>query len=202
MRSGIPWTLLHACAFMQNWGAPLGAQVRSDTVPSLAGAAPRAWVDARDVAAAAATVLTDPAPYASRVLPITGPESLADEAFAGIVGQAMGRPVRVLPSTPDDAIAEMAGLGVPPWLAMLRDSMTRALAEGQLATRVESIAGDLILRPRIDARRFARDHAPAWDAACRRPPPRVRASRTRCPSRLPRAPRRPSDAAAPCPRRW
>ncbi|HMS81570.1 MAG TPA: hypothetical protein PKC20_19015, partial [Burkholderiaceae bacterium] len=84
----------------------------------------------RDVAAAAATVLADPSPHAGRVHRITGPESLSVRAFAGIVGAAIGRPLRVERVTPEAALAALLAQGVPPERAALLASLARASADG------------------------------------------------------------------------
>ena len=161
VEGGVPWTLLHTAGLMQRWTTRLAAQVRAGTVASTEPDAGRPWVDVRDVAAAAATVLADPSPHAGRVHRITGPESLSVRAFAGIVGAAIGRPLRVERVTPEAALAALLAQGVPPERAALLASLARASADG-LTAPVEPSTRRLILRPQIDARTFARDYAPVW----------------------------------------
>src|SRR3712207_3407839 len=70
--SGVPWVVLRPNAFMQTLVRYLPALVDDRGVFSLpADSARTSWIDARDIAAAAASVLTDPRPDTGRVWTLT-----------------------------------------------------------------------------------------------------------------------------------
>jgi uncharacterized protein YbjT (DUF2867 family) len=95
------------------------------TIPSIdaagrfrvnAGGARISMVDERDVAAAAAVVLTEPG-HEGRRYDLTGPEALTFAEIARRPARAIGWPSTYL-DTPDDAIhALLLGEGMDAWLA-------------------------------------------------------------------------------------
>jgi uncharacterized protein YbjT (DUF2867 family) len=146
---------------MQNWITFMAPQVKTGTVYAAHGEAAQSLVDARDIAAVAAAVLQDPAPHAGRAYTVTGGESLTTAAFADVVGEAIGRPVRYQPVSSEQASAAMTGMGMPPWLVALMDSLNEVIAAGW-AAEVSPDVQALLGRAPIGARRFAADHAAVW----------------------------------------
>src|ERR1019366_787650 len=72
--SGIPHTLLRSNAYMQNVLALAPAIAATSSFGSAAGNALAGIVDARDVAAVAADIITSPAAHAGKTYWLTGPE--------------------------------------------------------------------------------------------------------------------------------
>ena len=115
--SGVPYVILRA-------NLPLQTVVRR-TIPSIdaagrfrvnAGGARISMVDERDVAAAAAVVLTEPG-HEGRRYDLTGPEALTFAEIARRLARAIGWPTTYL-DTPDDAIhALLLDEGMDAWLA-------------------------------------------------------------------------------------
>jgi uncharacterized protein YbjT (DUF2867 family) len=159
--TGLPTTFLRPAGFMQNWATFMAPQVKAGTVYAAHGDAAQSLVDARDIAAVAAAVLQDPVPHAGRAYTVTGGESLSTAAFAELVGEAIGRPVRYQPVSFEQANAAMAGMGMPPWLVELMDSLNRVIAAGWAAAVSPDVQA-LLGRAPIDARRFAADNAAVW----------------------------------------
>lgn len=159
--TGIATTFLRPASFMQNYATFMAAQVKAGTVYAAHGDAAQSVVDTRDIAAAAAAVLLNPAPHAGKAYTLTGGESLTTQAFLDQVGAALGRPVAYQPVSFDEAASAMAGMGMPPWLVTLLDSLNRVIAAGYTAGISPDVAA-LTGRTPITAARFAADHVAAW----------------------------------------
>ena len=92
--SGIDWTILKPTAFMQNflW---FKDPIAKGFLPQVTGSGSVSWVDTRDVARVAATVLThDNHQHATYFL--TGPETLDMKEAAARLSKALGHKVRYL----------------------------------------------------------------------------------------------------------
>jgi uncharacterized protein YbjT (DUF2867 family) len=82
-RSGLDWTFLRPAFFMQN----LTGQILNGVICSAAEDGRIGMIDARDVAAAAATVLTTPG-HGGRTYTLTGPRAVTFGEVAGVVSFA------------------------------------------------------------------------------------------------------------------
>src|ERR1700712_5503018 len=71
--SGLPYTLLRANAYMQNFLALAPAIAKTNGFGSSTGAGRIGWVDARDVAAVAAEITASPAEHIGRTYWLAGP---------------------------------------------------------------------------------------------------------------------------------
>jgi uncharacterized protein YbjT (DUF2867 family) len=109
--SGLGWTILRAGWFMQNLLMQAPAIAAGRLVAPL-GDARVAMVDARDVGTAAAAVLAGDG-HLGRVYVITGPEALRQAEVAGILSEALERPVAYVDVTDDEARAGLAAAGAP-----------------------------------------------------------------------------------------
>lgn len=90
--SGVPFTILRANAFMQNY-TRLITQSSERTFYGAAGEGKASLVDARDIAAVAAVTLTEPG-HQGQTYDVTGPQALANAEIASIVGRVTGRKIR------------------------------------------------------------------------------------------------------------
>jgi len=92
--AGVAWTFLRPADFMQNL---LGSACSVKHMGKLfhnAGDAQIASIDARDIAASAAAVLTaDIAAHASRTYSLTGGEAITKAELATLIGKAVGKQV-------------------------------------------------------------------------------------------------------------
>ena len=107
--SGIAWTILKPTAFMQNFlwfKDPIG----KGFLPQVAGHGSVSWVDKRDVAQVAATVLTGDG-HENATYFLTGPQTLDMREAAARLSKAIGHKVRYLdlPSPMFWAILRLAG---------------------------------------------------------------------------------------------
>jgi len=114
--AGLGFAIVRPNMFMQN--------IPENTMPSIeesgnfytnTGNARISMVDTRDVAAAAAVLLTEPGHHGEEV-DVTGPEAFGYDDVAVKLSAAMGRPVAHV-AVPDDAVrSALAGFGLGDWM--------------------------------------------------------------------------------------
>ena len=115
LRSGnSAWTVLAPNDYMQNALQVAGLVQERAMLPRLPAEAAVSSVDARDIAAVAAHVLTSEG-HEGRVYTVTGPEALTGEQVAERFSQALGREIAHVDTTPDQMRAALTGAGVPEW---------------------------------------------------------------------------------------
>ncbi|HLU28843.1 MAG TPA: SDR family oxidoreductase [Glycomyces sp.] len=142
--------LAFAPAMAQGWfGAPIG-----DAAVSA--------VDTRDIADAAAAVLTGEG-HAGRTYTLTGPRAVTHAQIAEALSAATGRSI-AFQDTPAEQFAASLSSFVPPWQleGLVEDYAHYARGE---AAEVHNDVADLTGRPARDLADFARDHAALFAAA-------------------------------------
>ena len=113
---GIGYTFLRPNPFFQGFLAFASMIARDGRFFAPIGDARVSAVDVRDIAAVAATVLTQPG-HLGKTYTITGPASITHQEAADAISGAIGRAV-TFSSVPPEAFAEgLKGLGVPSWQA-------------------------------------------------------------------------------------
>jgi uncharacterized protein YbjT (DUF2867 family) len=118
-------------------------------------------IDTRDVAAAAAAALADPA-TAGRTYTLTGPRAITHAQIAEALSAAIGRPIAFKDVPPEQFAAALDGV-LPPWqiAGLIEDYAHYARGEaGEVHTGVQDLTG----RPARDVTQFATDHAAAFSA--------------------------------------
>lgn len=143
-QSGVPHAILRPNLFMQN--------IPETTVPSIdgdgnfyvnAGEARISMVDTRDVAAVAATLLTEPG-HEGETYEVTGPEALSYGDVAAKLSAAMDRKIAYV-DVPDDAVrGSLLGFGLGEWLVGglvdLYQDYRRSGTDGYAAQVTDTIA--------------------------------------------------------------
>jgi uncharacterized protein YbjT (DUF2867 family) len=150
-RTRLDWTFLRPVFFMQN----LTGQILNGQIVSAAGAGRVAMVDARDVAAAAAAALTDPAP-GGRVYTLTGPQAVTFDEVAALVSSIGAADCLHRQVAPQQVREAMLRSGAERWFAADMARLHTMLAEGY----EDVLTGDLnwlIGRPGRDVTRFLQD---------------------------------------------
>ncbi|WP_127130209.1 SDR family oxidoreductase [Georgenia sp. SYP-B2076] len=104
-----------------------------------AGAGRVAGVAQDDIADAVTAVLLDPAPHDGHVYELTGPEELTITEIATILTEHLGREVRYVEETVDEAYASRAHYGAPDWEVDAWVSTYTAIAAGELAGVTDAI---------------------------------------------------------------
>ncbi len=137
-RSGAPWVVLRPNWFMDNFHTYWIEGVRAGHVSVPAGEGTTSFVDARDIAAAAAGALTT-SEWDGQAFAITGPEALTYGEAAAILSEATGRPVAYRPVDDAAFVATMTGAGVPEGYAWTLAGVFVAVREGWAAAVTDDV---------------------------------------------------------------
>jgi uncharacterized protein YbjT (DUF2867 family) len=113
--SGIPYTILRPAGFMQNFLNNADSICNNNSIYMPLGHAKINYVDARDIAAVAATVLTQPG-HESKIYEITGPEAISVNDVAHALTVATNRLIAYVDVPEDTAAATMLQHHVPQWM--------------------------------------------------------------------------------------
>jgi uncharacterized protein YbjT (DUF2867 family) len=157
--SGLAWTFLRPSGFFQNFFNYMGETIRKQsafyTATGSKGAG--AHIDARDIGAAAARVLTGKG-HDGKAYELTGSKAFTYDEAARILSQAVGREVKHVPITPEQYKQGALQMGMPePYVDALVD-LDVAYATGAL-TQVTPTVKQLTGRDPIPFEQFARDYA-------------------------------------------
>lgn len=161
--AGIDWTLLKPTAFMQNflW---FKKPIAKGYLPQVTGTGSVSWVDTRDIARVAATVLTEHGHVGATYF-LTGPETLDMKDAAGYLSEEVGHKVRYL------------DLPTPLFYALLRvTGNARWMAKGLVVQFDDVVAGHHDIDPTFEIERltgkpphrfvdFVRDHRAQFTAS-------------------------------------
>lgn len=105
--SGLAWTILRPAMFMSNTFQWLPQLRAGDVVRAPFAGARAAVIDPADIAAVATLALTTPG-HEDRVYELSGPDSLTAADRLAILGQVLGRDLRFVAQSDEDARAEMS----------------------------------------------------------------------------------------------
>jgi uncharacterized protein YbjT (DUF2867 family) len=159
VRSGLTYTFLRPNGFMQNtlkWARTI--RTKGEFYMPVGGAR-SSQIDARDIAAVAAAVLTsDPREHDGRVYEITGPQPISYYEVADILSRVCGKEVRYVEASYEFTRRSMIDSGMEDWLADAVIGTYRFISDGHqahLTDVVETVAGR---KPRT-FERFATDYA-------------------------------------------
>lgn len=152
--SGLPYTILRGSMFMQNllMFAPLVVAEGLLAVPAT-GTGRGAFVDCADLAAVAAAVLTQDG-HEGRTYLVTGPQALSMDDIAAQLSAALGRAIRRVEVSIEDAKASLHASGTPDWTIEQMEGSIRTLAAGETA-EVTDVVADLTGRPPHTFAQFA-----------------------------------------------
>lgn len=140
------WSVLLASGFMQNFlgSHPTAVAVREHhEIIAAAGDGRMGWIDAADVAAAAAELLTR-ADHDSREHVLTGPQALSYHDLAATIAAEWDLPVRYRPVTPAQRTVQLVDAGVPQTFAdalVGADVLTASGAEDRVTREVAQLTG-------------------------------------------------------------
>lgn len=156
--SGLAWTFLRPAGFMQNFVNHMGETIRSQSAMySSAGESAGSHIDARDVGAAAARVLTGQG-HEGKAYELTGPAALTYGQVAEILSRVLGRTIRYVPISPDQFKQAAMATGMPEVYADAVVDINRYYIAGGL-TRVTGTVRELTGRDPIAFEQFAKDYA-------------------------------------------
>jgi len=160
--AGIKLCVLRCNSFMQNYlGHYRGMILRRAELRLPEANARSCFVDTADVAAAAAAVLADPAVHQGRSYDLDGPEALDHYQAVALIGAATGRELHYRPIAPEQARANYARAGIPPWKIAVLQSLEAFIRDGGGAGHSDDLCR-LIGRPGNSFEAFALRHRCAW----------------------------------------
>ncbi|MDA3935470.1 MAG: SDR family oxidoreductase [Actinomycetota bacterium] len=158
MRSTIGWTMLRPSFFMQNLTTTHLPDIRDRgkiIVP--AGRGRTSFIDARDIAAAAAVVLTEPG-HLDTGYALTGSEALGYAECASTLSEVTGRPIVYTRPSGREFARHMKSRDFPTEFITVMRGIYLVVKLGRAASVTNELQ-TLIGREPISFRRFARDNA-------------------------------------------
>jgi uncharacterized protein YbjT (DUF2867 family) len=160
--SGLPFTILKPHFFMQNLLGAARTVAGEGAIYWSLGQARLGMIDVADIAAVAARILLDPSPHAGQSLTLTGPKSVDMNEVAGAFSAAIGKPVRYVPVSLQQADEGMARF-LDEYMRGMMEDYLRAYTAGWgdfVTDDVPRILG----RPATSIEAFARGVARAFTA--------------------------------------
>lgn len=156
--------VLRPSGFMQNFlrPHPVAVGIREHgEIRTASGAGRLGWIDARDIAAAAAAVLGDAGGDPGDDYLLTGPRALSYADAAGIIAARTGRPIRVLDVAEEELVASYRAAGLPIEFAESLAAVDAGLRSGR-DERISTSVLDLTGRPPSSFDDFVRRHVAEW----------------------------------------
>jgi uncharacterized protein YbjT (DUF2867 family) len=162
--SPLSWTFLRASFFMQNLLEEHRADiVDHDRIYVPAGDGATSFVDARDVAAVAATTLTEPG-HGGRAYDLTGPDALTYHEVAAVFSDVLDRQIGYADPSILEFAATMLRRGRSPSFVAVMVAIYTTARLG-LAGRVTDDVARVFGRKPRSMRAFVADHAAAFAPA-------------------------------------
>ncbi len=159
--TGIPTTFLRPGGFMQNYATYQSQAIKDGTIYMADGGKSQALIDARDIAAVAARVLTNPAAHAGKAYMLTGGEDFTGADAAKTISAAVGRSVQHVSVPTEAAVATMNQWGVPPFIVNVMDSLNQIISAGYASGVSPDVENILGRKPRTFAA-FVGENSAAW----------------------------------------
>ena len=128
--TGIPTTILRPAGFMQNYVTYQSQAIKDGAIYMADGGQAQSLIDARDIAAVAARVLTNPNAHAGKAYTLTGGEAFTGEQAAATISAALGKPVKHVSVPTEAAVATMNQWGMPPFIVNVMDSLNKIVSAG------------------------------------------------------------------------
>ncbi len=162
--SGLPFNVIRPNWFMQNFHTFWLAGIREQgTIFLPTGTAKGSFIDARDIAAVAATLLGGHA-HDGTAFDLTGARALDHDEAAAILSRAAGRAIRYQDIPPEAMLAGLKGAGLPPAYAEFLVTILGYFKAGY-AERVTDAVPRITGRAPIAFETYAQDHCAHWQVA-------------------------------------
>ena len=160
----LPWTFLRPSFFMQNLTAAHAAEIRDrDEIYVPAGKGATAFIDALDIGAVAAEVLTGEG-HIGQAYELTGSEALTYAQVATILSEVLGREIRYARPSLTVFVARRVRSGDALGYAAVMGAIYSVARLGRAATLTDTVA-QLLGRPPRSFRAFAEDNKSVWQPA-------------------------------------
>ncbi|NVN49823.1 NmrA family NAD(P)-binding protein [Mycolicibacterium hippocampi] len=163
-RSSMTWTVLRCSFFMQNLHRSLsthGDDISRGELFIPAGRGRTTFLDARDAAAVAARILSDPGGHLNTVYELTGPAALTMDDVAAELSEALGHPVRYTDPGLITFARRLRRRGVR-WDTIVFMSAVYTLTRSGLNQPITDDVASLLGRPPRTLTEFLTDSAWRW----------------------------------------
>jgi uncharacterized protein YbjT (DUF2867 family) len=159
--SGLAWNIIRPNWFMQNFNTFWlhGIQTQGKILLPT-GSAKGSFIDARDIAAVAAALLTT-TPHERQAFDLTGAEALDHTQVAAVLSQATGRHIAYEEITPEAMRAGLLQAGLPADYADFLLMILAAFKDGH-AERTTDAVQRITGRAPGTLAQYAQDHRAAW----------------------------------------
>lgn len=158
--SGVPWTLIKPNFFMQNLLGSGRSIKANGTFAMPCGNGTTAMIDARDIGAALAAVMTGTG-HEGQSYELTGPEVISFSQAAERIASVIGKPVRYIDQPMDEFKRVLGQFLGDPWHRDAVCDLFAEIAEGGL-NRTTDTYKKLVGRPPINLAQFVQDHIAAF----------------------------------------
>lgn len=159
--SGLGWTILRPHVFMQNLLDQASSIAQEGRVSAASGDGRVPFIDAADIAAVAAAVLTQPG-HESQKYALTGPEALSYHDVARVISEVTGRSVAYLAERPDEARDRMIRAGASSWDIESALALAEYQRAGGPTAEVHDTVERILGRPARSFAEFAKANATAF----------------------------------------
>jgi uncharacterized protein YbjT (DUF2867 family) len=160
-RAGIPHTHLRPNGFMQNILMTAPTIKEKGLFYGPLGEAKVSYVDARDIAAVAAAVLTGDG-HQGKAYEITGPQSLSNKEVAQEFSSVLGKDVQYIDLPLEAMRSSMLGSGLSAWLTDRLIGLYEFYRDGRAAA-VSHVVREVTGQEPITFRQFVREHVEAFE---------------------------------------
>ena len=155
--SGMGWTMLRPHHFMGNLVAQAEYVIKEGTIYSPSGDGKIPYVDPRDVAAVAFVTLTQPG-HLGKTYVVTGGEAISYRQASEIIGAAIGKKLRFVDETPEQARARRVREGVPPAVIESVLAIGAYQRAGGKTVTISNTVADLTGRPPRTVAEFVQEN--------------------------------------------
>ena len=157
--SGLAWTFLRPSGFMQNFFNYMGDTIRKQSAfyTATGHTGSGAHIDARDIGAVAARVLTGQG-HDGKAYELTGSQVITYDQAAQMLSRAVGREIKHVPITPEQYKQGALAMGMPEVYVDALVDLDTEYATGEL-TMVTPRVKELTGREPIRFEQFAKDYA-------------------------------------------
>ncbi len=135
--SGLDFTILRPNFFMQNL-LGMANMVKGGTLYVPAGAGKAPFVDVRDIAAVAASCLTEPG-HLGKTYEVTGPDAIGYADISRTFTQVLGRQVNYVDVPVEAAADSMLKMGMPAWLVDALNELNTGMKENRFTAVSDSV---------------------------------------------------------------
>ena len=158
--SGVPWTIVRASWFNQNFSEGYMVEgVLAGEIALPAGAVPEPFIEVGDIADIVVAALTDER-HTNKLYEVTGPRAITFAQAVDEIAKAVGRPIRYRQISAQEFTAGMRQAGMPDDVVVLLDELFTVVLDGRNSQVMHGVEEALGRTPR-DFSDYARATAAA-----------------------------------------